>query len=111
MNQSILNRDLWTVPAFRVLARIVGVLAAAAFLTKASVGFFSGTITQGSWQFHGVDAYLYCCWYAVLAVALLSFIFTPPRYWKRPVFVWPALSGGCLFVILAIAIAFRVSTH
>jgi len=111
MNQSILTRNLWTVPAFRLSARIVGVLAAALFLKKAIVGFVSGTISRGSWQFRGVDAYLYCAWYAVLPAALLCFILTPPRYWKRPVFVWPALSSGCLFVILAIAIAFRLSTH
>jgi hypothetical protein len=111
MKQNILTRDLWTMPAFRVFARIIGVLAAVLFLKKAILGFISGTITRRSWQFHGVDAYLYCSWYSVFAILLLCFALTPPRFWKQPVFVWPALSFGCLFAILAIVIAVHVSAH
>jgi hypothetical protein len=111
MKQTILTRDLWTMPAFRVFARIIGVLAAALFLKKAIVGFISGTITRRSWQFHGVDAYLYCSWYSVFAILLLCFALTPPRHWKRRVFLWPALSCAGLFVILAIVIAVHVSAH
>ena len=111
MKQNILTRDLWTMPAFRVFARIIGVLEAVLSLKKAILGFISGTITPRSWQFHGIEAYLYCSWYSVYAILLLFFALTPPRFWKRPVFVWPALSFGCLFTILAITIAVHVSTH
>jgi len=98
------------VPAFRLSARIVGVLAAALFLKKAIVGFVSGTISRGSWQFRGVDAYLYCAWYAFFLPHYCA-LFLHPRYWKRLFLSGRQLSSGCLFVILAIAIAFRLSTH
>ena len=111
MKQSIFTRDLWAVSAFRVLARIVAVFLAATYLHRSIGGFISGTVIGGYHQYQGVDAYLYCAWYAVFAVLLLCFALTPPRFWMRSVFVWPALSFGFLFAMLAIAIAVHVSTH
>jgi len=86
-------------------------IGAALFLKKAIVGF--------------------CFWHdftgelAVFAVLMPISIAPGMRFFLRtivlysytakileaPCFVWPALSSGCLFVILAIAIAFRLSTH
>jgi hypothetical protein len=116
MRPSILTRDFLTVPAFRVLARIIGVWMLAMFFKKAVMGLMSGTTTFQGWQYHGIEAYLCCVLYLICGAGLSWIVFTPTRHWRRRMFFWPLRIYFVLILTYAVAIAIRtivirVSAH
>jgi hypothetical protein len=107
VKQNIFTRDLWAMPAFRLLARGFGVYLCASLLAKSRKGFVDASIMVRSFHVHGTDAYFYSTWYALLAFVGLAFILTPPKFWKKPFFAWPLLVCVLCYLLLALIILFR----